>query len=76
MYTTTATVLPDSTNFTLDIPDQSLYLDGFSTGSTLYVAGYASAVQNASSEVFDTNTGRILYNAINTSGSSASIVMP
>ncbi len=77
MYTTTATVLADSTNFTLNAIDLTLYQAGFSSGSTIYVAAYASAFQNTSSEVFDINTGRIQYNAINTSGSSSSsITMP
>ena len=76
-YTTTATVLADSANFTLNIANLTLYQAGFASGTTIYVAGYASAYQNTSSEVFDINTGRIQYNAINTSGSSSSsIVMP
>jgi len=76
MYTATATILADSTNFTFDAIDLTLYQAGLPSGSTAYVAAYASAYQNTSSSVFDINTGRTLFNAINTSGSSSSIIMP
>jgi len=75
-YTTTAN--NNLTTFTVKIPVADLTDLGFGSGSTVYFAAYGAATNFAStSDAEDyTNTGRLMFTALSSNSSTASILLP
>lgn len=72
-----ADIRPGQTSDTLFIPAQNFYAAGFNPGNTAYLRIYPAAVEfQSTSNYLDKPTGRIVYNAISSSGVNASVNLP
>lgn len=72
-----ATTNANLNGFTLKIPLTDLQNEGFGSGSTLYFSGYGAATSFTTSSAYeDFNTGRAYLNALSSTSSTTSIVLP
>jgi hypothetical protein len=69
-------VAADSSNFTITTPLNTFYANGFTHGSTAYLAIYGAANNYTYGDYMDYASGQLIYTAISPTYTTASVALP